>query len=285
MRSLYICGPGRSGTSVMAAQLSGVPGIFYPGFEQKVFSETDGLTDVLRNATVAFSPNRGWESARRLRYLWVRAVKGWQDSARSAEEHQLVHDALMSAIDVLCSELPAGMWTGNDLATARGAILEFQRRVALAIQKDPVDFSIYLDDTPQALTGADSLLRLAPDSLFLEVVRDPRRVAASITAMPWGPDDLAGAIKWVADYARMTRRMKARIPQDAVLRLKLEEISGNRDHAAEQLSDFLGLHVSADVLSVIANEQANARAPLDAAIMSEAARTALSSVNRDWGYS
>jgi hypothetical protein len=265
----------------MAEVLSGVSRTFYPGFEQKIYSETDGLVDLVLNSTLLFSPNRQIEARRRIVHLWDRASRAWLDSH---PERRNVYLSLLEAFRSLAQSVPQGLWDADALIAAQQRVRAFHEEVLLVFDRKVDEVDIYVDDTPQTLLNADVLLQLLPGALFLEVVRDPSRVASSLVSMSWGPDDITTAARWVADYDVAARRAVRLIPASSYLRVRLEDIGADRDSAAKQLSAFMSLSVEPERLQKIDVGHANSRSPLDDSGVHEDVRQRLKSVATAWGY-
>jgi len=102
---------------------------------------------------------------------------------------------------------------------------------------------LFLEKTPHNLLAIGFLARLAPGARYLHVMRDPRSIAWSLTAMRWGPDDLATAARWVASYCEAWLRAEAEAAALGVplLRTHIEDIAASPAKAAEQMTSTLGL--------------------------------------------
>lgn len=106
---------------------------------------------------------------------------------------------------------------------------------------------IVLEKTPQHIFRATDIVSLFPEAYFLEVVRDPRAVIASMQAMArdgahWAKDTpLRNALEW-RDSIRQGDRLQTITERS--LRVRYEDLHEDAAAVAEKIFDWLGRPIS-----------------------------------------
>ncbi|MEM7684157.1 MAG: sulfotransferase [Pseudomonadota bacterium] len=202
-RTIFVGGPGRSGTSFVAERLGRHPEICsFQGIELKIFSEKNGLLDLRHALVERYSPNRAGVALDQFRKLFSALVGGQfgQPAFESLAPARAWHDL----VDAFCAKVvDQGVPMKLDAAefddAARGLLIDLSNLAAglKGMDSRPVAF---LEKTPHSLLFMDVLGRVAPSPQFVHVMRDPRSIAFSLRRMPWGPQDLASCCAWVSGY-------------------------------------------------------------------------------------
>ncbi len=96
------------------------------------------------------------------------------------------------------------------------------------------------DKFPTYIEHVDDLLRLYPDAQMINMVRDGRDAAASLTRQRWSKRDTPEAIaQWnrAVDYGRRAAR---RVPADQWLEVRYEDLVRDPEPLLKDLCNFLG---------------------------------------------
>jgi hypothetical protein len=254
-----IGGTGRSGTTILYDVFAQHPAVAaFP--EVRFPTDPDGLADFLRAATVGLTPHEYDLRVRRLLDVLHRAAadppvrKAWRllalagsRAARKLERRYLglrARDVCPLFLDRVAElerqltdftfrgtwvGLPAGTptrmryhapWSPDALAETLGA---FWQGVAAdtCIHAGRAHF---LEKETWSILHLDVLLRLVPHARLIHIVRDPRDVVASFTHQRWAPSDPVQAAQFYHDVMARWEAVKARVPAEAVLEIRLEDL-------------------------------------------------------------
>jgi len=247
MRHVFVGGPGRSGTSFVADRLGTHPGVAaLKDIELKIFCEKNGLLDLHHALVETYSPNRAVIALDQFRRMAAALIDGHYGqrpltSAAPAAEWRAAFETFTAAL--VEDGHPAPQTAESYFAAARAL---FARIAALACRAEGVADGpevTFLEKTPHNLLAMGFLARLAPAARFLHVMRDPRAIAWSLLAMPWGPNELASAAAWVESYCRAWTVAEAEAERQnlALLRLHIEDVAAAPEAAAGWLTARLGL--------------------------------------------
>lgn len=101
----------------------------------------------------------------------------------------------------------------------------------------------FADSTPVNIMQAKYLFELFPEAKFLNLVRDGRDVAISVSTQKWGPSDPYKALDWWANRVLKGDEALRTLPADKQLTLRLENLAvRDRVNSYKRLLDFLGLN-------------------------------------------
>ena len=102
---------------------------------------------------------------------------------------------------------------------------------------------------------ANLIKRLFPDALFINMVRDGRDVALSVSNERWGPNDPYEALSWWANRVLKAHKSLELIPKDQQITLRLEDlVYRNRDFSYNSLLKFLAIESEAPLSDFFATE-------------------------------
>ena len=244
MHILFVGGPGRSGTSFVSERLGRHPQVaVLKDIELKIFCEKNGLQDLFHSLSETYSPNRAVMALDQFRRMAEVLIEGgYGQPALSAAAPAADWRACFAAFtDGLLEDGHPAPQPPERFFEAAGALLH--RIAALAAGEQPADDTVFLEKTPHNLLAIDFLARLAPGARFLHVMRDPRSIAWSLLAMPWGPDKLTTAARWVDSYCRAWAAAEARAAGLglALIRFYIEEAAAAPAEAGAWLTAQLGL--------------------------------------------
>jgi sulfotransferase family protein len=96
------------------------------------------------------------------------------------------------------------------------------------------------DKTPGYVRRLPALARLFPDALFVHLIRDGRRVAASLGEVPWGPASAASAARWWRQRVRKGRRAGRHLGPERYLEVRYEDLVDDPQAALRRVCAFLG---------------------------------------------
>ena len=313
-------GVGRSGTTVLRDVLGRHPDVL--AFPEVRFSvDPDGLVDFYQSSRAGWSPLHTDVRVRRLLAL-CRAVARRPTLAqraldkvplgltggRRATPAYFEHAALdvcppfLDHVDRLEAALPnlryAGVWTG----TPRGAPAEVlaggpydaDALAALlggfwrAVARDSLAHAgrqFFLDKETWSILWLDAILDLLPGVRLVHIVRDPRDVVASYTTMRWAPSDPLTAARLVASVLARWAEVRARVPAEAVLEIRLEDLAAEPERVLRDVCAFFGLDWSDAVLTLPLSGARSGRwrRDLPAGVQGEVAQT-LAPASAAYGY-
>ena len=125
----------------------------------------------------------------------------------------------------------------------------FQPIVDRALSERP-DASVFVEKTPAHVRHAGTIVELYPDARFVEVVRDPRAVAASLIAASrtwgrsWAPSDAAGAARRWKNAVRAGDELRDVTPH--LVRVRYEDLTTDGPATLLGVMQLLGLSADLD---------------------------------------
>ena len=104
------------------------------------------------------------------------------------------------------------------------------------------NITYFADSTPGNIQNGNRIIKLLPNAYFINMIRDGRDVALSVTKERWGPDDPAKALKWWQKRIVLANQGLTKIAPERKLDLRLEDlIVYNRDQSYNSVLNLLGL--------------------------------------------
>jgi len=251
---LFICGTGRSGTTVFTRLLGKHPAIWAYRWESALFSGMPGLAELVLND---FEPG---EVARFrkvvLGRLFKRSVRGEYD-AGLFEIIELPR--LTRKVDQFCAAVaePVPLEAKLSACAALGnAVFRPKAREKGA--------SMWCEKTPRNLIYADVIARIYPRAKFINVVRDGRNVLASMlerkfwpmarssrypqTAGFTGPVEFEAALGYWSTLLDIGRLHAAELGPERWLDVRFEDLSADLGGTMARVFEFVGLPSDAPVL-------------------------------------
>ena len=108
------------------------------------------------------------------------------------------------------------------------------------IKKENVKF--FADSTPANMQNGNRIIKLLPSAIFINMIRDGRDVAYSVSKERWGPDDPHLALKWWQKRIELAHLGLERVSVDKKINLRLEDlILYNRTQSYNLILKFLDL--------------------------------------------
>jgi hypothetical protein len=227
LRPVFVCGTGRSGTSVVARMLGWHRSVSAIPFELRFHVASPGLLDVAEGSAPAepFVAKvwRRWYRGEMLSPSGeVKRTRGLGFYFDKAELGDLLDDLITS--------------TEHDPPAAARRLL----RAVLGRAADHGTGHVVVEHSPANGRVADRLARLLPEAQFIAVVRDGRDAAASIATRRFGPDDPLDALWLWADRHRETTVRLGALRHDQVVTVDLFDlVCDDADDTLDRLLGFL----------------------------------------------
>lgn len=243
MRTIFIGGPGRSGTSFVADRLANHSDVTaFRDVELKIFTEKNGLLDLWYSLIERYSPNRA--SVARLQFMrTVRALIAGQFGQPGFKTlaPQAAWDSVFA--DFLENISPAGEFERTTADHFRNACRQLMLDIASLSVSPGHSPEVFVEKTPHGLLALDFLSEIAPGAGFVHVMRDPRSIAQSLCSMRWGPDDLDDCCAWVSGYcdAWVDAQQTGTEFGLNITSLHIEKIAQQPEECASRLCDSIGI--------------------------------------------
>jgi hypothetical protein len=117
-------------------------------------------------------------------------------------------------------------------------------------QRDSGSERYWVETTPLNIAQADKLLHLFPNALFINMVRDPRDVIASLLTKNWGPNTPAEGLEWIEKRLIDGHLALSKIPDRQKITIALEDLAiANRQVTYSSILKFLQVEDSASMQS------------------------------------
>ena len=140
---------------------------------------------------------------------------------------------------------PNGLKGFMDEDAFRDSIAVWARHVLTLAWRAAGARPVFIEKTPPHINYHRWIATAFPNARFLQIVRDPRSVAASLLAArkerwgAWAPADAHGAAQWWRRHVRMGERMD--VYGTRYTRLRYEDIRSDPQVVAAYLTQSLGL--------------------------------------------
>ena len=253
---VFVGGTGRSGTTIMGDLLGKHPEIrTSTPIEIKFLSNRLGLLDVVfgrdesqknKKESVSIFNYRIYRK-RKLRekekqskilaefedQVWN---KWWDIDAPPPHGRGLVSGISRPVLENLLSSLRRDLKINRIWAARR-----FMKRF-IALQDEAGSEKYWVETTPMNIRTADKLLKLFPNALFINMVRDPRDVIASLITKNWGPTTPMEGITWIEKRLTDGNNALKHVPAKQKITIALEDLAINqREDTYRKLANFLSI--------------------------------------------
>ena len=105
----------------------------------------------------------------------------------------------------------------------------------------------FADSTPVNMMQSDLLYRIFPNGKFINIIRDGRDVAFSVSKEKWGPNDPYKALDWWANRILVANQSLKKVRDEDQMQLRLEDLIVNhRDNEYIRILNFLEISDSPD---------------------------------------
>lgn len=245
---LFTGGTGRSGTTIILNLLKNHPrvhsslpreikyltaryGLIDLNFGRSLFLEEDFKSK--RNNLVVRILNR-FGKKKKDRFLIYLNSKWWSEIGKKGKPRGLVQGITKEQLDLAVVNFKT--YFNSDKKRASRAF--FYEISAAQIQDKNVKY--FADSTPLNMMQADYIYKLFPNAKFINMIRDGRDVALSVSRERWGPDDPHQALNWWANRVEKAHKALLEIRTGDQMQMRLEDlIVNNRNQEYLRLLNFL----------------------------------------------
>ena len=249
---VFIGGSGRSGTTVTLNLLQRHPQ-FHASLprEIKFLTSRHGLLDLVYNRPFSVEEDfRGYRNnlitrafpllGRNKLEFFTRNLfdRWWSEEGKAGKPRGLVQSLSLEVVESAHKEFIHTF----ALDSTRASQEFFYSLAAAQIKKDELYFG---DSTPVNMMHADQIHQLFPEARFINVIRDGRDVATSISKERWGPNDPYEALTWWANRVYRSAVALKNVEPSSVLQLRITDlIVHEREKSYTDLLNFLQLEDS-----------------------------------------
>ncbi len=112
----------------------------------------------------------------------------------------------------------------------------------ISSQEDHGNQKYWVETTPLNVAQARRIKKLFPNALFINMVRDPRDVIASLLTKNWGPTTPLEGLEWIEKRLIDGHNALHQIPSKQKITIALEDLAiHNREETYQSILTFLGL--------------------------------------------
>ena len=98
----------------------------------------------------------------------------------------------------------------------------------------------FADSTPVNMMQSDLIYKIFPNGKFINIIRDGRDVAFSVSKEKWGPNDPYKALDWWANRIKVANHSLKKVRDSDQMQLRLEDlIINNRNAEYQRVLNFL----------------------------------------------
>jgi hypothetical protein len=251
---VFVGGTGRSGTTVVGDLLGNHSQIrTSTPIEIKFLTNKSGLVDVVFGYSSEIEKNAGKVSILNFRtyrkrkqkekerfskilaefnkFIWE---KWWDIDAPPPHGRGLISGIAKSDLENLLKRLERELKINRKWA-ARRFMANF-----ISKQFDAGDEIYWVETTPMNIPEANKLHELFPNAHFINMVRDPRDVIASLLTKKWGPTTPLEGLEWIEKRLVAGHEALTPIKPEKKITIALEDlVIKNREVTYKQLLDFL----------------------------------------------
>jgi hypothetical protein len=247
---LFTGGSGRSGTTIIVNLLKSHPEIHSSlPREVKYVTSRYGLVDLnfgrpirleedfkgVRNNLAARINNRVYKSKEELFLIFLKS-KWWSETGKKGNPRGLVQGVTKEQLADISSRFSSSY--KKDLLVASREL--FYDLSSCQFKKDTVRY--FADSTPVNTMQAHFIYQLFPDALFINMIRDGRDVAYSVSKESWGPSDPFKGLKWWGNRVLVSHQSLSQLPDKQHLEIRLEElVVSDREAQYLKILNFLGI--------------------------------------------
>lgn len=160
----------------------------------------------------------------------------WNQIGKTGNPRGLIQGMEIEELDTAIKHFLKG-YKKDRIAAARAFYFEVSRA---QIKQPGIRF--FGDSTPINIMNSAYIYKLFPTAKFINLVRDGRDVALSVSRERWGPNDIQEALPWWGNRILKGAQGLDSIPENQKLELRLENlVTHEREKTFKQLLNFLGL--------------------------------------------
>jgi hypothetical protein len=253
---VFVGGTGRSGTTVVGDLLGTHSKIrTSTPIEIKFLTNRSGLVDVVfgynqeiekKSGKVSILNFRTYRKRKRRekerftnilaefnKFIWE---KWWDIDAPPPHGRGLTSGISKTDLEQLLKRLERDLKFNRKWA-ARRFMASFIRK-----QFEAGDEIYWVETTPMNIPEANKLQKLFPNALFINMVRDPRDVIASLLTKKWGPTTPLEGLQWIEARLIAGHEALSSIKSRKKLTIALEDLAiNNRQTTYRKLLEFLAI--------------------------------------------
>jgi len=288
MKTVFITGTGRCGTTILRKILARHNQIVALPFESRFLIDPDGVVDLYESFSRSWSPfladTRIKRFERLLKRLSKRTLMGmaglalakminknhvyFQPPAYARLNLGAYNENIMQHATAMKNEMGIdvfnGSWYGNvesginpsinycpplKQADLAGILGRFVENVMGPVLA-AAQAEYWCEDSPLSILSARSLLEILPQAKFVHIYRDPRDVTASYRKQSWAPGSTKTAVRFYKDVMRQINAAKKDLPPGTLYELSLEALLENQVLKLQEICSFLGLGDSVDGMNL-----------------------------------
>ena len=251
---VFVGGTGRSGTTVVGDLLGNHSKIrTSTPIEIKFLTNSSGLVDLVfgynqeiekKSGKVSILNFRTYRKRKRKekerfasilaefnRFIWE---KWWDIDAPPPHGRGLTSGIVRTDLENLLKRLERELKINRKWA-ARRFMATFIRQ-----QFEAGDEIYWVETTPMNIPEANKLQELFPNALFINMVRDPRDVIASLLTKKWGPTTPLEGLEWIEKRLFAGHEALTQVKPEKKITVALEDLAINsREATYKKLLDFL----------------------------------------------
>ena len=247
---VFIGGSGRSGTTVTLNMLQRHP-LFHGSLprEIKFLTSRHGLLNLIYQRPISLEEDlHGLRNnlvtralpllGRNQMHFFATNLNGrwWSEDGKAGKPRGLIQSVSKDVVDQAHQK-----FIQSFKSDPAGASREFFYTLAQAQLKKP-ETKYFGDSTPVNMMHAFHIKELLPDARFINVIRDGRDVALSISKERWGPNDAYAGLSWWANRVLKSSQALAKIDPKSVHQFRIEDlVVRNRDKSYQNILGFLEL--------------------------------------------
>jgi hypothetical protein len=247
---VFAGGTGRSGTTIIVNLLSR-----HPQFHASLPREIKYLTE--RKGLIDFNFNRPLSEERSLKEL-RNAIAGkilpllgksnfdifssrihgrwWSEAGKKGNQRGLIQSITLDVIDSALIK-----FENSFKKDPKKASREFFFTLSAAQISSP-DVVYFGDSTPTNIINAKYITQIFPEAKFINMIRDGRDVALSVSKERWGPSTPEQALLWWEKRVEYAHNSLEQISSELKVNLRLEDlVVHQREESYQRLLTFLEL--------------------------------------------
>ena len=245
---LFIGGSGRSGTTILLNLLKSHPQVHSSmPREIKYLTSRYGLVDINFGRPLSIEENlpskRNNLRAKIFDKLgnskkdfFIRNLnsKWWNEVGKKGKPRGLTQGISKEELVIAIANFEKS-FTEDRMRASQALFYELS---AAQIRKE--DTKYFADSTPTNMMQANYLYKLFPNAKFVNMIRDGRDAALSVSKEKWGPDDPYQALYWWANRIVKAHRALLEVRDKDQLQMRVEDlIVNNRQEEYQKFLTFL----------------------------------------------
>ena len=247
---LFSGGSGRSGTTVIVNLLKNHPQIHSSlPREIKYLTSRYGLVDLnfgrsikleedLKGVRNNLAARINHQIGKRREEIFLTSLRSnwWSEIGKKGKPRGLVQGVTEEQLAEIASRFSSS-YEKDLLVASRELFYDLS-----SCQFKEVAVRYFADSTPVNTMQAHLIYQLFPNALFINMIRDGRDVAYSVSKENWGPTDPFKALKWWGNRVLTSHQSLSQLPSKQHLEIRLEElISSDREAQYLRILNFLDI--------------------------------------------